>query len=187
MVTDLRHFLDLSESAPGPARKLAAGLYDIVRAATAATCSASWMTALPCGRRPKRKPCAGRIIVWRNDAEGQIPWRCSSCGDDGVITDWEGSPVDLRLRRPRAVDTDRMTVLVSTDVAAALRTLLFLNPDSERLVYAAKSSGADVALTGCVGDLEELVNSVAAEANHEDDRRRQKRLDDAFDALSHAI
>lgn len=33
-------------------------------------------------------------------------------------------------------------------------------------------------------DLEELIGSVAAEANHEPNRRRQRRLDCAFDALN---
>ncbi len=36
-------------------------------------------------------------------------------------------------------------------------------------------------------DLEELLGYVAAEANHEKDRRRQKRLDQAFQALSDVV
>ena len=35
-------------------------------------------------------------------------------------------------------------------------------------------------------DLEELIGSVAAEANHEPNRRRQQRLDAAFEALNDA-
>lgn len=38
------------------------------------------------------------------------------------------------------------------------------------------------ALHASTADLEELSEAVAAEANHEPNRRRQRRLDDAFDA-----
>ena len=42
-------------------------------------------------------------------------------------------------------------------------------------------------LAGGEDDLEELVGYVAAEANHETDRRRQKRLDQAFQALKDVV
>ena len=57
LVTDLHHFLDLPEDAPGPARRLAQHLGNIVRAATAGGAGAPWMTALPCRRRPAHRPC----------------------------------------------------------------------------------------------------------------------------------
>ena len=56
LVTDLHHFLDLPEDAPGPARRLAQHLGNIVRAATAGGAGAPWMTALPCRRRPAHRP-----------------------------------------------------------------------------------------------------------------------------------
>ena len=40
--------------------------------------------------------------------------------------------------------------------------------------------------TRMANDLEELIGSVAAEANHEPNRRRQHRLDAAFNALTEA-
>ncbi len=48
MVTDLQHFLDLPEDTPGPARRLAAQLGDIVRAATAGDVGSAWESTLPC-------------------------------------------------------------------------------------------------------------------------------------------
>jgi hypothetical protein len=45
LVTDLRHFLDLSEDAPGPARRLAEHLSNIVRAATAGDVGTAWESA----------------------------------------------------------------------------------------------------------------------------------------------
>ncbi len=46
-VSDLRHFLNLPDDAPGPARKLAEQLGDVVRAATAAEAGTGWVSALP--------------------------------------------------------------------------------------------------------------------------------------------
>jgi hypothetical protein len=42
-------------------------------------------------------------------------------------------------------------------------------------------------LTGSEDDLYELTGYVAAEANHDDDRRRQKRLDTAFTVITDAL
>jgi hypothetical protein len=87
-VTDLRHYLGLPEDAPGPARRLTGQLGDIVRAATAGDAGASWESALPCRRRPSHRACPGRMIVMRAGAGTPIQWRCSACGDEGVISRW---------------------------------------------------------------------------------------------------
>ncbi len=59
-VSDLRHFLDMPDDAPGPARKMAEQLGNVVRAATAAEASAAWVSALPCRRRRGRPQCRRR-------------------------------------------------------------------------------------------------------------------------------
>jgi hypothetical protein len=43
-VSDLRHFLDLSDDAPRPARKMAEQLGNVVRAATAAEAGTAWVS-----------------------------------------------------------------------------------------------------------------------------------------------
>lgn len=42
-------------------------------------------------------------------------------------------------------------------------------------------------LSATSDELDQLIDSVAAEANHEANRRSQRRLDDAFEALSDAV
>lgn len=76
--------------------------------------------------------------------------------------------------------------MVPQTVAATLRYLMLLDLDCERLVFGAKTSGEHAVLTCDDGDLEELIGYVAAEANHEENPRRQRRIDDAFAALSAA-
>jgi hypothetical protein len=104
-----------------------------------------------------------------------------------VISGWEDTWCDLRRRSPRPVGVLRR-VVITAELAATLRDLQLLDSESERLVFAARAdpSGEGALIEGDDEDLEELTGCVAAEANHEPDRRRQRRLDDAFAALSDA-
>jgi len=188
-VSDLRHFLDMPEDVPAPARRMGEHLALIVRAATAGQGGQAWVSALPCRRRPGRRPCPGHFAVFRADVPPSIEWRCTACGDDGVIRGWEGSVFDLRPRRPELVSIPSIRIVVSADVAATLRDLRLVDTAGERLVFrACLADDADSALlTAEEDDLEELLGYVAAEANHEKDRRRQKRLDQAFQALQEVL
>lgn len=186
-VSDLRHFLDMPDDAPGPARKMAEQLGNIARAATAAEAGAAWVSALPCRRRPERRPCTGRIAVFRPDLPARVEWRCTSCGDEGVISGWEGTYFDLRAPRPRRHDDAVAEVAVSDEVAATLRGLRLLDAECERLVFRARAADGGAVLTADNEALDELIGYVAAEANHEPNRRRQQRLDRAFAVLSDAL
>jgi hypothetical protein len=185
MVTDLHHFLDLPDDTPGPARRLAAHLGDIVRAATAGDAGTAWESALPCRRRPANRACPGRMIVLRTESGTPIRWQCSVCDDTGVISNWEDSPFDLR-RRGLTVAETTSDIVIANEVAAALRDLHLLDPECERLVFRIRAQHDDAVLTATDDDLEELIGAVAAESNHEPNRRRQQRLDAAFDALNAA-
>ncbi len=186
MVTDLRHFLDLPPDSPGPARRLAEHLGDIVRAATAGDTGAAWETALPCRRRPANRACPGRMIVQRGEARAPIRWRCGVCDDTGVIGNWEDTPFDLRRRRLTIAEPAN-DIVIANEIAAALRDLQLLDPDCERLVFRVRAHHDGAVLSASDEDLEELIGAVAAEANHEPNRRRQQRLDAAFDALNDAV
>jgi hypothetical protein len=185
LVTDLHHLLDLPPDTPGPARRLAEHLSHIVLAATAGDAGTAWESALPCRRRPANRACPGRMIVLRTDPGEPIHWQCSVCGDAGVISNWEDSPFDLR-RRHLTVAEAANQIVIPNEIAAALRDLQLLDPDTERLIFAIRAHHHGAALTATDDDLETLVESVAAEANHETNRRRQQRLDAALDALNAA-
>ncbi len=184
-VTDLHHFLDLPEDTPGPARRLAEHLGDIVRAATAGDAGTAWDSALTCRRRPGNRRCPGRMIVRRTAPGAPIGWRCGVCDDDGVISNWEDSPFDLR-RRQLAVAGAVTEIVISGQVAATLRDLRLLDIDCERQVFRTRAHNDGAVLAATAEELDELIGCVAAEANHEPNRRRQQRLDAAFDALNTA-
>lgn len=183
-VSDLRHYLDMPADVPGPARRMAERLTLIVRAATAEDAGVRWVSALTCDRRPGRKPCPGYLALSRTDIPPSIEWRCASCGDDGVISGWERSPFGLRRRSTEPIRSHAIQIVIPSDVAATLRSLLLLDTNAERIVFRTQASGEGLVLAADEDDLDELIDSVAAEANHEHDRRRRKRLDQAFEVLS---
>lgn len=172
-----------------PARRMAEHLMLLVRAATAGEGGQPWVSALPCRRRPGRRPCPGHFALLRTDVPPSIEWRCTACGDEGVIRGWEGSVFDLRPQRPELVSMPTIRVTIPAEVAATLRDLRLVDTAGERLVFRARlADDADsVVLAAGDDDLEELLGYVAAEANHEKDRRRQKRLDQAFQALNDVV
>ncbi len=185
LVTDLNHFRDLSEDTPGTARRLAEHLSNIVRAATAGDAGTAWESALPCRRRPASHRCAGRIIVLRTEAGAPIPWQCSVCEDAGVISNWEDSAFDLR-RLQLTLAEAASEVAIPNEVAATPRGLRLLDTDCERLVFRIRARNDHAILAATHDDLDELIGFVAADASNEPSRRRQQRLDAAFDALNTA-
>jgi hypothetical protein len=185
LVTDLHHFLDLPPDTPGPARHLGEHLSSIVQAATAGDAHAAWESALPCRRRPANRRCPGRIIVFCTQPGTPIRWQCSLCGDDGTISNWEGCPFDLRRQQLTLAETVH-NIIVDAEVAATLRNLQLLDTDCQRTVFAIRAHNNSLLLAATDPDLDELTGALAAEANHEPNRRRQQRLDAAFDALNTA-
>jgi len=186
-VSDLRHYLDMPADVPGPARRMAERLTLIVRAATAGDAGVRWVSALTCDRRPGRQLCPGHLALSRTDIPPSIGWRCTSCADDGVISGWERSPFDLRRRSTEPIPGDTLQAVIPSDVAATLRSLLLLDTTAERIVFRSRASSEGIVLAADEDDLDELIDSVAAEANHEHDRRRRKRLDHAFEVLSQVL
>jgi hypothetical protein len=185
LVADLHHFLDLPPDTPAPARRLGEHLSSIVAAATAGDAHTAWESALPCRRRPANRPCPGRIIVAYNHPDVPISWHCSSCGDQGTISNWAQSPYDLR-RQQLTVAEPVHDIAIDAEIAATLRSLVFLDIDCQRTVFAVHARSGNLHLAVTDTDLDELIGAVAAEANHEPNRRRRQRLDAAFDALNNA-
>jgi len=185
LVADLHHFLDLPADLPGPARRLGEHLSNIVAAATAGDAHTAWESALPCRRRPANRPCPGRIIVARSQPASPISWQCSRCGDDGTISNWADTPFDLR-RQQLALAEPLHKIVIDAEIAAALRTLAFLDSDCQRAVFAIRAHDNSLHLALTDTELDALIGAVAAEANHEPNRRRQQRLDAAFEALNTA-
>ena len=125
------------------------------------------------------------MAIVRTEPAAPIRWQCSVCDDEGVISNWEDSPYDLR-RRKLALAGVVNEIIIDDETAATLRDLQLLDPDCERLVFGMRARANGAALAVTEDDLDELIGFVAAEANHEPNRRRQHRLDAAFTVLTAA-
>ena len=123
-------------------------------------------------------------LVWA-EAAAPIRWWCTACEDEGAISNWADTPYDVRRRR-LSVAGDVEEVIVSDKNAALLRELLLLDPDCERLVFGMRAHPDGAMMPASAEDLEELIGFVAAESNHEPNRRRQHRLDAVFNELTEA-
>lgn len=186
MVSDLRHYLDMPEGAPGPAKRLAAQPSATVRSGSARPVGTSATSAVGCTRRPGRRPCDGFVTVFRH-ANGEIAWGCDVCGDEGVITGWEGSPSDVSGLDDSDVDGDPIALVMPRELFDRIRRVLLLDAASELLVARAEGSSAGVILAGSSEAFDELAGYVASEANAETDRRRARLLDEACDLLEAAL
>ena len=103
LVTDLSHFLQdgrLHPALPGPARKLVDYLGAIVTAVTSA--EPDEPLGVRCRRRPARKPCPGDVEGFIEPESNRIRWICLSCGDNGLISNWENTLWDCSERQSEA-------------------------------------------------------------------------------------
>lgn len=142
-------------------------------------------TASPAAQRTGCQYCP-HTPAGQPEPPAPIHWKCSTCDDEGVISNWGDSPYDLS-RRTLTLAGPLNQIVITDEVASALRDLRLLDADSERVVFAMRADGErHIVLMATDDELDELIGLVAAEANHETSRRRQKRLDAAFDALSDA-
>ena len=110
-VTDLRHFLGddgrLPEHLPQPALNLALHQGAIVEWMTAVIAEDVEVTNVACRRRPRRRRCRGRIVARFHPYSDAIEWRCPTCGDNGTIDGWAGSPWDRTEPLPHVEDALR--------------------------------------------------------------------------------
>jgi len=93
-VVDMQHYLDeetgdFPEHLPSRILNLALFFGSIVAWVTDHLPEGDWHTNVPCRRSPGRRRCLGEIIAELNRTSGYIEWRCTVCGDYGMIHGWE--------------------------------------------------------------------------------------------------
>jgi hypothetical protein len=72
---------------------------EIVEAATSRREKGAWRSAVRCIARVQRKGCGARLLVERPEP-GRIAWSCAACGEDGAMTGFEGTELDLSRHWP---------------------------------------------------------------------------------------
>jgi hypothetical protein len=96
-VINIQHWLNETKSGPAvPQLRLKVKmLSEIITYATSVAAGIPMESIPNCWRRPKRKPCKGELNIDLDLNSGQIQWRCEVCGDEGVVSGWEGLIWDM--------------------------------------------------------------------------------------------
>ena len=141
-------------------------------------------TAIRCRRRPGRRACPGRLHVEHTEAD-DIRWSCPRCDDNGFIAGWAGSAWDRSgLPLPGA---DAVDVVLDEPEYDVVEEAHVLDPEAYGIVLRARSTPRGIVLTGDEEPMEALRDHVAAEANHQRRRPRQRLLDLAYEAIAEAL
>jgi len=99
-VINIQHWLDETKTAPAvPRLKLKVKkMAEIITYATSAAAGLPADSVPKCWRRPGRKPCEGILDIHLDETTNQIYWYCHVCGDEGVMSGWEGLIWDISIR-----------------------------------------------------------------------------------------
>jgi len=181
-IVDIRHYFDAGGTLPPQVRPLALHFGRIVAAATARPAGATFESAVPCRRRPRRRACPGRIVVQRSQVPPRIRWECPRCEDRGLIEGFEESPWDLS-RVPPDEEQERATVVFPEREYRALVEIDVLGLDCEALLSRGRPLSEGVEIEGSRSLLDHLQGLVAAAANHEERAGRQRLLDGAYQRI----
>ncbi|MCX6000180.1 MAG: hypothetical protein NTU41_11510 [Chloroflexi bacterium] len=119
---------------------------------------------------------------------GSIEWVCSVCQDRGVVHNWKGSVHDLSKFREQRSQPSLEVMLTEQEYDALKRCLVLdIDPECGRILCAATYTSEGIILRASGEDLGNFADSLAFEANHEDNGRRQRVLDRVLDRVEAAL
>lgn len=178
-ITDITHFEGLlPKLAKGPAGRIARYFGSIVSAASVVDRGVWGDTAIRCRRRPGRKPCPGHIRVYRLGHSAPIEWHCSSCDDQGEISNWKESTWDLSQGLGRQDSAEKSgAVLVSEQELREVRKILVLDSVNQRVIDGATNAPGGFLLHGSEDNFEDLLGYITAEADSETNPGRRQMLE----------
>lgn len=159
----------------GPARKMAEYLGEVISAASSSSPGHWKQSAVRCRKRPKHRKCLGRIRL-RETSDGSIEWVCPVCQDQGIVYNWKGSPHDLSKFREQG-DQPGFEVVLTEQEYDEVKKCLVMDPEGDRIIYGATYTSEGIVLRASGEDLDDFAGYLAFEANHEENRMRQRVLD----------
>jgi len=99
MITNIKHFLEEDGTVPElpkEAKELVNFLSVIIESASSNYAVPLSFAATNCRCIIDGKSCTGEIEVWVYPEDNRIGWECLECGDEGIISEWEGTLWDKR-------------------------------------------------------------------------------------------
>lgn len=191
-ITDMNHLVsdDPKVEVPDEVLEFRDYLGHLISAATATT-DAELLSAIPCRKKVNRKMCSGFVKVKRQDLpESYIFWHCSVCDDGGRIANWRDCSYDhSRLKPPVATNEPNppVEVKISREEMNAILQGSIFDPDCDRIIYSARPAKTAVLFRGLYWDMDNFEGFLAAEANHEENKKRQRLLDSVHERISDAV
>lgn len=177
-IADMRQFTDPEpgEELTAPAVRIRKFLGQIIGNGTTATPGRLTSTKTRCRRRPGHKACSGRIDVMLTEVPAQIRWVCPECGDNGIVTHWQGTPWDLTPRSRSEPEPPRVDIVLTGMEHRAIQKIDILDQPTREVVDAARET-ADGMVIRCTDEqLDDLVGFLSAEVNHEKRTSRREML-----------
>jgi len=113
-----------------------------------------------------------------------IEWHCSSCDDQGVISNWKESSWDLSQDLRGQESTGKSgEVLVSEEQLCELRRMWILDTVNRRVIDGAKTVSGGFLLCGSEDNFEDLLGYITGEADRERNPRRHQILEQVCERI----
>jgi hypothetical protein len=130
-ITDVRHVVAGDDAVlPLAAQRRSDFTRALAETATSRRAGSAWLSAVRCIARAGRKSCGAWTLVARPEP-GRVEWSCPACGEQGVVTGFEGTEHDLSAYLPTTktllwgVDEEsRDLLLAATKALPALRAIV---------------------------------------------------------------
>jgi len=174
-ITDLTHFLDENGlppvDAPRQLLKVLAFLGNIVKAGSSHPVGTQFSSAVPC----RRRLCSRLSLTIVNGRDDTIRWECPDCGENGYISKWQGTDYDLSA----AMEPDRgrrVGVHITAEEHRVLSEAITNSQEEEAIVAGGVVTPEGIWISGRVEYFDELLGSIAAEANHTNSTKRRRAL-----------
>ena len=105
---DVKKYLDqivYKPGLPGPLVKFSKFLEAIIHSAIITECGYTYETPLQCRKKPGRKQCPGKILIYMETEESDILWKCPICGDGGnIVGDKTNRELGNKIEKPTLRD-----------------------------------------------------------------------------------
>lgn len=148
----------------------------IVKAESSHPSDTPFSSVVVCRRKTGRKPCGSYLVVTHR-ADDVIHWQCPRCGEQGFISNWRGTIYDYS-GAIESDPTERVSVLVTLEEHKLLSGIVTSSQEEDAIICGAVSTPGGVVMSGGLDDFDQLMGSVAFDANHCSSLERQRAVDE---------
>lgn len=147
----------------------------IVKAGSSHPSDDPFSSVVVCRHETGRKPCGSYLVV-AHRADDVIHWQCPRCGEQGFIGNWRGTICDYS-GAIESDPTERVSVLVTPEEHKLLSGIITSSQEEDAIICGAVSTPDGVIMSGGLDDFDQLMGSIAFDANHCSSLKHQRAMD----------